>query len=105
MVVFDSPSKPVSQAQYDICLLRRRSDLDESCIALMPVRPRDPSICNLKVTRSPLANPFPRPSQEPAGIELTHISPPPEFRRHDGNGLTAAGGIFKARELCSPGDD
>jgi hypothetical protein len=31
IVVFDSPSKPVSQAQNDICLLRHHSDESESC--------------------------------------------------------------------------
>jgi hypothetical protein len=43
VVDFDSPAKPVSLAQYDICLLRLRADIDESCIALMPPRPYVPT--------------------------------------------------------------
>ena len=118
MVDFESPAKPVSQAEYDICLLRLRSDLDESCIALMPTRPRDtPIFCELKVTPFPFTNPFPRPSPfqelakstfQPPGIKLTHIITPPEFRTHDLNGLNAAGVVLQNRRWppsCSPDDD
>ncbi len=42
VVDFDSPAKPVSLAQYDICLLRLRTDIDESCIPLMPARRQVP---------------------------------------------------------------
>jgi hypothetical protein len=110
MVDFESPAKPVSLAEYDICLLRLHSDLDESCIALMPTRPRDTfSFCELKVTPFPFTNPFPRPSPfQEHGIKLAHISPPPEFRTHDANGLSATGGILQTRgwpPSCSPDDD
>lgn len=90
MVDVESHAEPVSLAEYDICLLRLRSDLDESCTALMPDRPRDASVfCALELTPAPFANPFPRPSllQEPRKSQLqedetdmAHIPAPPEFR-------------------------
>jgi len=110
VVDFDSPAQPVSLAQYDICLLRLRTDIDESCIALMPARRLDPpSFCPpWKVTRL-FTNPLPRssPLLEPE-IKLAHISPPPEFGAHDGNGGSAAGPTFQPRGWpfsCSPDDD
>jgi hypothetical protein len=118
MVDFESPAKPVSQAGYDICLLRLRSDLDESCIALMPTRPRDtPTYCELKLTPfSPLTNPFPRsiPFQEVAkspfqgdGINLMHITTPPEFRAQAPDTSKASGAILQTLlpPSCSPDED
>lgn len=86
VVDFDSPAKPVSLAEYEICLLRLRSDIDESCIALMPVRPsKHPPVCALKLS-SPFSftSPFPRTSQGDK-IEMSHITAPAEFRRHNVN--------------------
>jgi len=113
MVDFESPAKPVSLAEYDICNLRRRSDLAESCIALMPSRPREPDLsCGLK--GFPSSNPFPRsvPLQESGnsafqrdGINLKRIAAPPEFRAPDLNALNATGVILQTRRWlssCSP---
>jgi hypothetical protein len=111
VVDFDSPAKPVSLAQYDLCLLRLRTDIDESCISLMPARRHEPpSFCPpWKVTPFLFTNPLPRyrPFPEPE-IKLAHISPPPEFRAHDANGGNATGATFQPRGRlfsCSPDDD
>jgi hypothetical protein len=116
IVDFESPAKPVSLAEYDICNLRRHSDLAESCIALMPSRPPEPDLsCGLE--RLPYTNPFPRPVplQEPAksvfqgdGINLKRIALPPEFRASDPNAPNAAGVILQTRDRllsCSPVED
>lgn len=116
VVDFDSTAKPVSLAQYDICLLRLHSDIDESCIPLMPARPDSPDIsCRLK--RFPSTNPFPRPVplQQPGnsafqrdGINLKRIAVPPEFRAPNPNALNATGVILQTRRwlaLCSPDAD
>src|ERR1035438_4531090 len=105
MVDFESPAKPVSQAEYDLCLLRLRSDLDESCTALMPVRPRDTSVfCGLESTPSPLTNPFPRPlplqkvAESPfqrKEINLTHIPAPPEFHAQTPDTLKVPGAMLQ----------
>jgi hypothetical protein len=110
VVDFDSPAKPVSLAQYDICLLRLHSDIDESCIPLMPARfPGAPIPCKLKSTIFTSPNPFLRPSpfQEWAestfqthGIKLTHITTPPEFRAQCPNGLNALGVIVRDLPLA-----
>ena len=106
VVDFDSPAKPVSLAEYDICLLRLRSDIDESCIALMPARPRQtPLFCGLTGRAFRLTSPFPSRFPE-HGIKFT-LSAPPEFRVHDANGLNAAGATFQSRgwhSSCPPGD-
>jgi hypothetical protein len=116
MVDFESPAKPVSLAEYDICNLRRHSDLAESCIALMPSRPPEPDLsCGLK--RFPSSNPFPRPVplQESGnsafqgdGMNLKRIAAPPEFRAPDPNALNATGVILQTRRWlssCSPDAD
>jgi hypothetical protein len=111
MVAFDSPAKPVSLAQYDICLLRLHTDIDETCTALMPVRrhqPR-PSFCP-PWQDSPFlfTNPFPRSSQfsEPK-IKLARISPPPEFRADAVNGGHTTGASLWPRGwlFSCPDDD
>ncbi len=86
VVDFDSPAKPVSLAQYEICLLRLHADIHESCIALMPARRKvPPSFCLPKrVVPHLSANLFSRSSRS-AGIELARVSPPREFRAHDAN--------------------
>jgi hypothetical protein len=106
MVVFDSPTKPVRQAEYDICLLRLHSDLDESCIAEKPTPPRDTNMfCTFQAT-FPFSNPFPQPIpfQEPSkstfqrdGINLKRIIAPPEFRAPDSRGLNAGGFNLQTR--------
>jgi len=106
MVDFESPAKPVSQAEYDICLLRLHSDLDESCIAAMPTPSRDTNMfCTFKVT-FPFSNPFPQPipSQELSkstfqrdGINLRRFIAPPEFRAASPNALNATGVILQTR--------
>jgi len=117
MVDFESPAKPVSLAEYDICNLRRHSDLAESCIALMPARPREPDVLSCELKRFPFTNPFPRsgPFQEPAkselqrdGVNLKGIAVPPEFRAPDPNALNATGVILQTRGLlgsCSSEED
>ena len=108
VVDFDSPAQPASLAQYDICLLRLHSDIDESCIALMPARPRDTrGICRLKLKPYSFMSHSPNLFQEfkEHGIRLAHISSPPEFRTHDGLHAT---GIFKTPDWlfsCPPDDD
>jgi hypothetical protein len=102
MVVSDSPSRPVSQAEYPICLLRLRSDLDESCIAAMT--PRDThQFCVGEGQPLPITShvPQPFPFQRPPtttfqleGINLTHITAPPEFRAHDATTVNPAGGAW-----------
>ena len=110
VVDFDSPAQPVSLAQYDICLLRLRTDIDESCIVLMPVRRHvAPTFCPPWKKAWPLfTNPFPRPSPslEPE-INLAHISPPLEFRTPDANGENATGLTFQPRAgfFSCPSDD
>ena len=86
VVDFDSPAKPVALAQYEICLLRMRADIDESCIALMPAGRRVPtSFCSPRRVVPPLStNLVPRSSPAPeTEIELTRVLPPPEFRAYD----------------------
>jgi hypothetical protein len=115
MVDSESPAKPVSLAEYDICNLRLHSDLDESCIALMPSRPSEPDIsCELEPFSS--TNPFPQlvPLREPGNsafqrdeINLKRIATPPEFRARD-HGLDATGVILQPRPWltsCSPEED
>jgi hypothetical protein len=96
-VDFDSPAKPVSLAQYDICLLRLHADIDESCIGLMPARRLEPpSFCSpSKVKAFWFINPFPVYSSRPKEpeIKLAHISPPAIIQRR--------GWIFS----CLPADD
>jgi hypothetical protein len=111
VVDFDSPAQPVSLAQYDICLLRLRTDVDESCIALMPARRHvAPTFCPPWKKAAPLfTNPFLRSSSslEPE-INLAHISPPLEFRTLDANEGNATGLTFQPRAglfSCSPNDD
>jgi hypothetical protein len=83
MVVFDSPSKPVSNAEYDICLLRHHSDLRESCIAAMP--PRHEHTCTFLEQPLQLTSPFPQAALFPQlpttmfrseGFNLTDIIAP-----------------------------
>ena len=111
VVDFDSPAKPVSLAQYDICLLRLHADIDESCIALMPARRHEPlSFCSpSKVKPFWLVNPFPGYSSAPEPeIKLAHISPPPEFRLRDANEGNAMGAIIQRRGWifsCPPDDN
>ncbi len=110
MVVFDSPAKPVAQAEYDICLLRYRSDLHESCIAAMT--PRDTHECCVWQGQPfPLASPFPRSflfRQLPTaafqldGIDLKRITAPLEFRAHDPKTVNARGVIQQTRPFPPP---
>ena len=105
MVDFESPVQPVSLAGYDICNLRLHSDLAESCIALMPSRPREPDIsCGLKRFLSTNLFPQPVPLQEPGnpafqrdGINLKRIAAPPEFPAPDPNVLNAPGVTLQPR--------
>lgn len=85
MVVFDSPSKPLAQAEHDICLLRQHSDEDESCGA----GPNPPTLCGTSYClEGPIASPFPPPAlpgQMPTAIFQfgslkAHIATPPEFK-------------------------
>lgn len=97
-VVFDSPAKPVLMAEYDVCLLRLHSDLDESCIASMPSRTDGPVVCEIQP--QPLISPFPRPvqSQLPTPtltLNLAHLGAPPEFRRNDSKTADANGGLLQ----------
>lgn len=110
MVDFESPAKPVSLAEYDVCLLRLHSDIDESCIRIMPSRPRadDPFCESIMPPPFPLTNPFVRPGPFQEGIKLTRICAPPEFSTPDANALSATGPILPARRRllsCSPPDD
>jgi hypothetical protein len=114
MVVFDSPSKPVSEAEYDVCLLRLHSDLHSSCIALLPTGPRGPDVvCEWNRVPFPLTSPFARPVpfQEPSknsfqqdGIDLAHLSVPPELRVPDRKTANSARVIQTRpwRPSCSP---
>ncbi len=116
MVDFESPAKPVSLAEYDICNLRLHSDLAESCIALMPARPREPDDLSCGSKPFPFTNPFPRPvpfqeptksAFQPDGINLKRIAVPPEFSAFDPNELKAAGVILTRGQLlsCVPDED
>jgi hypothetical protein len=88
-VISDSPSMPVSQARYDICLLRLYRDDDESCGEPPTPRRLARSIdCDLDVQSFQVANPVAPPislGRQPApilsnGIDLTRVTVPPEFR-------------------------
>jgi hypothetical protein len=117
MVDFDSPAKPVSLAEYDICNLRLHSDLAESCIALMPAPPREEPDFSCGLKHFPSTNPFPQPvplqelgnsALQRDGINLKRIAAPPEFRAPDPNALNASGLILQPRRWltsCSPEED
>jgi len=97
-VVFDSPAKQVLMAEYDVCLLRLHSDLDESCIASMSSRTDGPVFCEIQP--QPLISPFPRPEQSPLGTptlpwNLEHLAAPPEFRRNDSKTADANGHVLQ----------
>jgi hypothetical protein len=111
IVVSDSPSRPVSQAEYPICLLRLRSDIDESCIAAMT--PRDThQFCVREgqplpaTTHVPQPFPFQRPSTTTFQLEdinLTHVTAPPEFRAHNAGTVSPTGVIWHPwPSPCSP---
>jgi hypothetical protein len=107
IVVFDSPSKPVSQAQNDICLLRHHSDESERC-AEAP-RPRHMYVCEGQsfLLTSPLPRSIPFQEIPPTALQfsLKHIAAPPEFRSPDPNLPTRV--ILQTRRWpsCSPDAD
>jgi hypothetical protein len=109
MVVFDSPSKPVSQAQSDICLLRHHSDDDGSCGAA-PTPRHTRILCRWEAQPFPLTSSFPRSvlfEQLPTtpfqweGINLTHITAP-EFRAHDSKTVNGTAVIPQAHPWPPP---
>jgi hypothetical protein len=91
VVVFDSPSAPVSEAQNDICLLRHHSDESESCASAPTLRNQHihSFMCERPI---PIASPSSHLSAvrqaqttdvQLDGIDLTHFITPPEFRAYD----------------------
>jgi hypothetical protein len=90
------PSKPVSQAEYDLCLLRLHSDVDESCIAMMPTQrhrtfPYPFPFC--AASRSPLSQQLAKTTFQD-GIDLMHIVAPQELL-HDSKRVKAKEVIFQ----------
>ena len=99
MVVFDSPSKPVSQAEYDICLLRHFSDECENC-GTPPTRgysgvfgaagPQSSALENL-VSPSFSLGQLPKRTGPFDEVKLTRIATPPEFLGYEFKSVSATG--------------
>ena len=113
MVVFDSPGKPVSQAGYDLCLLRLHSDVNESCAEAMTTPPPEPDLfCGWNGTASPLANPFIHADQQPVHatfqpyvLNIANVAVPKEFRARPSSAGNDGGLILQPRtwpQECSP---
>jgi len=110
IVVFDSPSKPVAQAGYDLCLLRLQSDSSKSCFAAKTAEPD--YICGWDGTASPAINPFPRDVLQmpktilqPDGVDLTTVTVPPELHAPDSKSSTVKWVTVKPwpwPQSCSP---
>jgi hypothetical protein len=97
-MMLGEPSKPVSQAEYDICLLRLHSDLDESCIAVMPTQrhrklPYPIPYCTSSL-ESLLFRQLAKTTTFQDGIHLTHIITPRGLL-HDSKRLNASEAFFQ----------